>query len=880
MAEPHTPTPPAGPSTGPRTAEARLAAARKRIAAQARRARLAMVLERATQALWPLWAVLAAFLGLSLLGLPQALPFWPHVALLAVAAAAAGATGWRAWRQFRLPSDAEARHRLDGGAPDRPVAAIDDVLAGSGGDPATGALWRAHQARMAERAATLRAAAPDLRVSAQDRFALRHAALLALGAGIIAQWGDGGTRLAEALTPAAAAVAGAPAPSLEAWASPPAHTGVPPLYLTERVLDPAPITLPRGTEVTLRVFDSPAVPRLEGMAAEFSGQGAGTWDVTVTLEADTMLAARSGSADLGGWQFAITPDIAPTIRFTEEPEAARSGALQFAFAVTDDYGVVAARAEVRLDDSAQRRGVAAGTVFEPIVFELPLPLRGAAAEATESVVQDLVEHPWGGLPVVLTIIAEDGAGQESRDERRIALPQRPFFDPLARAIVEERRSLGWSLGNGPRSHRLLEAVSAHPEDIFRDVTAYMTLRTAIRRLDYALAEDRLAAETPGIVDLLWLAALRIEDGDLSAAEQRLRQLQQELSDAIERGAEPDEIDRLMQELREAMAEFLREMAEEAQRDQAEGRQPQQPADPDQMLTPQDLDDMLAQIEEMLRSGMMEEARQMLQALQQLLENLQMAQPGQPQEGQGGPGDQAMQELQDMIGEQQGLADRSFDALRQGQQQGQGQQGRGQQGQGQPGQGQQGRQGQGQPGQGRGEGQGQGQGQPQFGEGPGGGPDLGSIARDQEALRQMLEGLRGGLPGQGQSDALDRAERSMGQARDALREGDADGALQNQVEALDALREGAQDLAQQMQQGQPGQGEQAGRDGRGGNVRDEDPFGRPRATDGPLDGDSVRVPDASMMKRARELLDEIRRRSGERTRPAEELDYLRRLLDRF
>ena len=51
-------------------------------------------------------------------------------------------------------------------------------------------------------------------------------------------------------------------------------------------------------------------------------------------------------------------------------------------------------------------------------------------------------------------------------------------------------------------------------------------------------------------------------------------------------------------------------------------------------------------------------------------------------------------------------------------------------------------------------------------------------------------------------------------------------------------------------------------------------------DGPLDGDSVEVPDAGVMKRARELMDEIRRRAGERTRPEEELDYLRRLLERF
>jgi hypothetical protein len=41
-----------------------------------------------------------------------------------------------------------------------------------------------------------------------------------------------------------------------------------------------------------------------------------------------------------------------------------------------------------------------------------------------------------------------------------------------------------------------------------------------------------------------------------------------------------------------------------------------------------------------------------------------------------------------------------------------------------------------------------------------------------------------------------------------------------------------------------------------------------------------VPDADIQARARALLDEIRRRSGEQARPQIELDYLRRLLERF
>jgi uncharacterized protein (TIGR02302 family) len=853
----------------------RLTAARRQISRETRRSRIALGLERLVTALWPVWTVIALFLGLSLLGLSQQLGFWSHVALLTAFAAALAGTLWLGWRRWRTPSADEAVRRLDAEAIDRPVSALSDALAIGSANGATQALWQAHLRQMAERAKRMRAAPADLRVSGQDRYALRYAALLALSAGAIAQLGDGGTSLADALTPTAkdrGAVAGL-APSLEAWATPPVHTGVAPLYLTERVNEAAPISLPERTEITLRVFDTDEAPQLDGVPdTAFEASGEGSWTTTVVLNSPVSLSAAAEGTTLGGWHFDVIADLPPQIAFTSGPSAARSGALQFAFEASDDYGVVDARARVEIDAEVLRRDVSSDTVFEPAVFELPLPLTGNTASAAEEVVQDLTEHPWGGLPVVLTLTAEDGAGQITEVAHRMTLPQRAFYDPLAKAVIEERRDLAWSRENGPRVHRVLDAVTAYPEDVFDDVTAYMTLRSAIRRLDYALSDERLTEETPGIAHMVWLAAIRIEEGDLSSAEQRLRRLQEELSDAIENGASPDEIARLMEELRQAMNDYLRQMAEEAMRNQDQQAQQQQPVDPDQMMTQQDLNDMLSAIEEMLRSGMMEQARQMLQQLQQMLENLQMAQPGQQQQ-QGGQGNQAMEQLQDMIGEQQGLADRSFDALRQGQQQGN-QQGQ----QGQPGQGQQGQGGQGQQfGQG-------GQGQ-QPGQGPGGQPggempSLGDIARDQEALRQMLDDMRNGLQGGGGNEALDNAEESMGAARDALNEGDAEGALQNQVDALDQLRQGARDLAQQMQQGQPGQGQQAGRDGRSGNVRDEDPFGRPRASDGPLEGDSVRVPDASIMKRARELLDEIRRRAGERSRPELELDYLQRLLDRF
>jgi hypothetical protein len=61
----------------------------------------------------------------------------------------------------------------------------------------------------------------------------------------------------------------------------------------------------------------------------------------------------------------------------------------------------------------------------------------------------------------------------------------------------------------------------------------------------------------------------------------------------------------------------------------------------------------------------------------------------------------------------------------------------------------------------------------------------------------------------------------------------------------------------------------------------DPFGRePQGAMGAAAGGDVRVPDRGERLRAREILDELRRRAGERERPILERDYIDRLLRMF
>tara|TARA_Y100000815_G_C13124768_1_gene418251 strand:- start:136 stop:348 length:213 start_codon:yes stop_codon:yes gene_type:complete len=60
----------------------------------------------------------------------------------------------------------------------------------------------------------------------------------------------------------------------------------------------------------------------------------------------------------------------------------------------------------------------------------------------------------------------------------------------------------------------------------------------------------------------------------------------------------------------------------------------------------------------------------------------------------------------------------------------------------------------------------------------------------------------------------------------------------------------------------------------------DPLGRESGTEGELGSNENLLQGEDVYRRARDLLDEIRRRSGDQERPEVELDYLRRLLDRF
>jgi len=856
-------------------------AARAVLETALRRARWTIFWER----LWPALAALATaigiFLSLSWLGLWLWLsPLGRTIGLIAFAVLALAAL-WP-FVGLRVPAMRDALRRLDRGSGlrHRPATAIADALAVTSKDPYSLALWNAHVARSLQAARSLKAGAPSPRVARRDPYAVRALVLIACVATFFAAGGERWHRIAAAFDWQGVVLP--PNFRVDAWVTPPPYTGKPPIMLpgihpgeAAALQSGGPVAVPAGSTLTVRSTGK--------LSLDVSGSGgvtpskeearapAGTEEHRFKIAATGTATLRGAGEDLV-WPFNAIPDKPPTVALTKDPEQQNRGSLLLSYHLEDDYGVTQAEATFARKDAgaspspASDKAPAASPrpLYGPPQFALVLP-QSRTKNANGQTIKDLTDHPWAGAEVTMTLVAHDEAGNIGKSEPfAFRLPQRVFTKPLARALIEQRRNLALDANSRPRIITALDALAIAPDKFTPQAGVYLGLRTIYWSLVRAKSDDDLR----DVTTRLWQMAVGLEDGDISNAQDALRNAENALQQALERGASDDEIKQLMDQLRAAMDRFVRAMAEQLKNSQQLAR----PLSPNaHVLSQQDLQNMLNRLENMAKSGNKDAARQLLQQLSQMMENLQMALP----DANGDDNDDmmsALDDLGDMIRQQQDLRDRTF---KQGQDQRQ---------QGTP-RGQQGRPGQPQ--------------QP--------GNSLGELRQNQQALRDRLNKLlddlknRGfgqnqpgqqgqqGQQGQGQSqgqdqmDQLGRAGDAMGEAEGNLGDGNADSAVDAQARALDNLRKGAQGLAQSMQQ-QMGQGPGQGRNGRLGQPRaqqDTDPLGRPLRGRDYGDDTTVKVPGEIDAQRARRILEELRRRFGKRfgdfARPQEELDYIERLL---
>ncbi|MDI3308980.1 MAG: TIGR02302 family protein [Acetobacteraceae bacterium] len=828
--------------------------------------------------LWPVLGVLGLFVLLALLGLPPLLPGTWHFLLLLGFAAALGFLGWRGFRGFRPPDDAAAERRLErqSGLRHRPLAALADRPTGN--DPTALALWQVHQERAAAQIRRLKVGTPRPGLPARDPVALRAALLVSLLAAFVMAGGEAPERLRRSLIPHFGAALPAPALRLEAWVTPPAYTGAAPVFL-----DPAggSATVPQGSKLQVSVSGGPGGGAPELVTAQgttpFRALDPTSFLAEAVLDQGGRLSVRRGGSELAGWALTVQADAPPTVAFAETPGRTQRGlGIRLPWKAEDDWGLAGLRAEARLTARPEA---------PPLIMDLPLP-GGRPRQAHGTAQRDLSAHPWAGLPVLVRLIARDGADQEGQSETaELLLPERNFNHPVAKRLIAIRKGLSLNPGARAEARRELEAVAAAPEAFEHDLATYLELRSARSRLLY----DRKPEAVGEVQDLLWEIALALEEGRDNRTLRALQQAQEALRQALEQAErnpqdaqQQAELQRRIQELRDAIRQHLEALAERLQRENAEAI----PFDPqNRMLDQREIDRRMREMQNAVREGRTEDAKRELAELEEMLRALQEGRvargESQQQRQRRERGQQQMGVVQDMVRRQAEMldhsqqraeqeADRSAEARRQQQHQRDYRFLPPPQQQAQP------------------DPQADREAQRQREQ----------DSRRQRALRRALGELMqqfGDMTGQ-IPEGLGRADQAMREAQEALGQGR--DATDPQQRALRALQEGGRQMAQTMQRqfgmsmdaDQDGDPQDMAGDQQGGEGQDRqraqgegrDPLGRhARDLNGSADnGSDTRVPEEAEMLRTRRLQEELRRRGADKARPAEELDYIDRLLKLF
>lgn len=787
-------------------------------------AKLALAWERLWPALWPAAGGAGLFLVATLFDLWRLVPGWLHLGALVLFGAGVVVALVHGLRRVTMPGEAEAIRRLEtaSGLEHRPLSLLNDRPATTAGDQLALGLWRVHRQRMAERAGWLRVGMASPRLARHDPLGFRAALLLVLVIAMVAAGGDSGNRLARAFQPNFAGADVGPA-ELTLWLTPPAYTGMAPLFLAagevrQAALQPTVVVVPSGSTVLARVHGGFGAPTLEidDQVIAFDTVDAANFELTATLTTGKRLVVAQNGDPLASWPLSVVADQPPLIEFASPPGRTQRAALMLNYLAEDDYGLVSVVATVALASDPEQF----------FTLDLPLP-RGEATMAEEVSFHDLTPHPWAGIDVTIGFTATDALGQVGASEVvATTLPERIFNHPVARRLVEERRKLVLDPSSRGEVGEALDDIASRPDHFFEDLSVFLGLRSARWRLHYDLSDGVIES----VQDLMWDLALTIEDGPLALAEQVLREAERALLDALASNASDAEIDKLVDELLAALDKFLDAMIE-----QAMARRDEAPSLADELLQSIERDqihDLIEQVRELSRTGSREAARELLAQLQMALENMRAsAMMGEGQE-QGGEGQEILRDLEGLMEAQQKLLDETF----------------------------------------------------RLSQGSGSDVDPNAFqqgAARQQAMRDKLGALmrRWGETGQQIPLPLNRADRSMREAHQALMSALAGQAISPQTRSLQQMRDGAQSILETLM-------EQAGRapprpGGMVGGLGDNlDPLGRGMLGRGQQDDGGTRLPDPSVLQRSRDILDELYRRAGEFHRPELEREYIHRLLKRF
>jgi len=783
---------------------------------------------------WPVFMLITLFLSASLLDILPFLPMWIHILVLLMFALIFLLLGWKTAVGITIPDKKAIRHRLerDSGLTHRPLTALADRPVYYGEEVAD-AMWLQHLKKAANAITSLKLNLPSPGVPKRDPFGIRAIVLLIFAVSMVTGFDEAGARINRALTPGYNDTAHF---DFDIWITPPAYTGLGPVFLNRTNRDKA-VTVGVSSILVAQISGEkhfwnsrPSLSLGErwhsfSETPPSSGNPATNYRIEFPIHEELAgqqtLFVDFGNGENEQWNLHVAPDEAPIVSFLSPPAVTTGTKLKISYRAEDDYGIKALSAQLRLADNAfEILGIRKEDIsVQEDSIELPSTSRRQSSKGNGSTIRDFASHPWAGLPVQAWLLAEDAAGQTGKSQSlKVLLPERKFTHTVAAEIINIRRILLSTTDSAiGRAVSNLETLKQSPETFGNDISVYLSLSIAQARLIHGAKKD-----IPSVTRLLWATALKVEDGEFAVAEEGLNNAETDLMNALENGADKDVIERLMDRFENALATYLEALANKLAK---EGMLADESAIMSQ-LGGDDVLSLLEQARQLMQTGAIDAARELLQGLSSMIDGLERSARSNVMNEAFEKARNTLQKLRDIRAAQQTLLDRSFKRL---------------------------------------EGNGSTDGETNEAL-----TERLEEARHQETLRRDLgktmlefEQAFGSI-----SKSMGDAELEMRKAFNALTGNDDAGAMEAQSAALDHMREAATRATRELSR----------RFTRMGQGRD--PFGRITGNNGSLEGGRVDLPEQGEINRSRHILKELRRRSGDHRRPRLERDYMDRLLETF
>ncbi len=775
--------------------------------------------ERLWPRLWPLMILLSLFIIAIQFNILPALPASLHLLLLGCTLI--GTTGFlvKAFHELEWPSEQHALIRLEreNKLSHQPLQALRDEPVKSNTNHFSEAVWLLHQDRMAKVLAQTKRPWPRSTIYRKDPYSLRAVLILLLVLGSIESRHDFKDRFLNAFQPSVQNETISTGWRAQIWITPPAHTQLTTQYIDQKnngTHEQHPLIFPQHSRLQVRLEGQSGGDKVLFSIGPFEDPmenlGKGAYSLETEVDQGDVLRIKQGKHILFQWPIALNADIPPEIHVKGPPTRSFRGQLHLPFEATDDYGLKEVRLSLRRVENTEQSAEEILITHDVEGKKLKSHFNG-----------DLAAHPWAGQKVIATPIAIDNFDQTSvAPSLEFNLPERYFNHPLARELVELRRSL---FEDSIEIHRhvsqWLYNQLLRPADFNHDLNVYLALKVGADRLRGEVTAFELAS----IQAILWETAVHLDEGPSGTARNQLEYMSRQMNALLQKAEDKAAMEALFEQMHQSLSKFMHQMAQNT--DALQGFEELIDNPQVNMLSHEQLIDMLNKARELMRQGNSEAAQKIMEQFQSILQRL-ATQP-KPDPVQAAKAREILTSLRQIRNDQQTLLDRTFQRTRNQDR-----------------------------------------------------PSLNATrnaiaeAEEQKKLRELLHQQLQRLKDMQIKPSRDlrAAEQNMKQAIRSLESGLDENAVQSQTQALRHLEEGLKNSAQSLAQ-------KIGMQALPQSLPGFDPLGRGRGRAYQNESGEV-VPTEREIERSHEILQELYRRAGQKSRPEQELQYIERLLDRF